>query len=84
MSKPRATVNNDIEKLRAAQTACDRLPDGADKDALVFAVLQWMNAAFISDEPLTEKERAFALKVVERLNQERRYIPTDFDKGEEH
>lgn len=60
-------VSQDIDKLRAAQDAVDALPDGSAKEVLSFAVLQWMHAAFISHEPLSEKERAFGESVAARV-----------------
>lgn len=57
-------VSNDFDKLRAAQKAVDTLQDGPVKEILTFAVLQWMNAAFISHEPLSKKDMAWAKGVV--------------------
>lgn len=61
-------ASRDLDKLRDAQRAVDRLPDGPDKDALTFAVLQWMQAAFTSEKSLTDKEMEWAKEVVERHN----------------
>lgn len=63
----RKHISNDLTKLRDAQRVLDKMTDCADKDALVFAVLQWMHVAFIDHSPLSEKERAWGEQVAARL-----------------
>ncbi len=59
--------SRDITKLRAAQKAADALPEGPDKEALVFAVFQWMDTVFIDHTPLTAKELEWGKKVAAGL-----------------
>lgn len=63
----RSFVSRDITKLRDAQKATDALPEGPGKAALIFAVQQWMHAAFIDHSPLTGKDLERAQEIAKRF-----------------
>ncbi len=62
----REYVSRDLDKLRDAQRAVDAMPDGPGKEAVTFAVIQWMHAAFIDHRPLTGKDLEWVKDVAAR------------------